>query len=432
MQSHQYIRSFLATLLFTLTFPALILANSPVATDGGLQVGSTDDPYWFNISGVLKLDERAFKGNKQVTASGYNNIGQYIGEAFIRDAGLTLEGGVGKDYGYTFAIQFDTKTGNAEIDDAFITYYGFKDLMPNFSFSVGQVIPGFCLACADSSKWIPFMERSMGTNTFGPRQGLGVSANSYDDHYSATVAVTKQPKSGGSVYSVSNAKVAAHDQFQASGRFTYAPISETGKVLQFGVSAHIQEYANYGLRFRTYPEMKTNTSTSLLDTAAYTSSSTSTLIAAKNQKTVDFELLGIHGPWSGELEYQRAYVARGSVNGVKQGANLTFSGYHAQVSYILTGETRPLKKSNGTLGRIKPNGKHGAWEVSARYSFISLNDKDINGGRANNTSASVCWYANNNIKVIGEYVFSLQRRHFPTYFDKRHVSGIGARLQVVF
>jgi phosphate-selective porin OprO/OprP len=146
---------------------------------------------------------------------------------------------------------------------------------------------------------------------------------------------------------------------------------------------------------------------------------------------VDIEMLGIKGPWSGELEYQRAYIARGTVNGVSQGKNLSFSGFHAQASYVLTGQGRSLKKSNGTLNKPGLNGRP-AWEASARYSFITLNDEDINGGRAYNTTASLSWYANNNIRVIGEYVYSLQRRQFATYLDKRHVSGLGARLQLVF
>ncbi len=190
--------------------------------------------------------------------------------------------------------------------------------------------------------------------------------------------------------------------------------------------------------------MRSGSSRTLLNTTQYINNANTQLwIAARLQSTFDFEVLFIHGPWSGEAEYQRVYVTRGNqyglvlgTQGVKQGPNLSFDGYNMQLSYILTGETRPLKKSNGTVGQIKPKSKCGAWEVSARYSFISLNDGDIHGGMAHNVTGSLSWYANNNIKVIGEYVYSLQRRLFtssnPNYFDKRAVGGIGARLQIVF
>lgn len=432
------IKSAMIALLFGLLVPAVSFAGLEVASDGGLQVGSTDAPYWFNLSGVLKVDERVYTGNTETTASGVGNLGTYMGGAFIRDMGLTFEGGVGENLSYNLGLDFDANNNQTSVDTAYVTYTGFKNVLPNLSFSVGQVSPGFCLSCADSSKWIPFMERSMGTNVFGPQPGLGMNANTYSDHYSATVAATQQPKSGVPVKNVYGENIKTHDLWQGSGRFTFAPISEAGKVLQFGLSAHIQEYSNNGLQFRAIPEMRSPNSTTLLNTTTYlksgapvTGPGNQIMIAALNQKTLDLEMLGILGPWSGELEYQRAYIARGSVNDVKQGENLSFSGFHAQASYVLTGQGRSLKKSNGTLNKPGLNGRP-AWEVSARYSFITLDDKDINGGRAYNTTASLSWYANNNIRVIGEYVYSLQRRQFATYLDKRHVSGLGARLQLVF
>lgn len=434
------IKSVVIALLFGLLLPAVSFANMPVASDGGLQVGDPDGPYWFNLSGVMKIDERAYTGNTATTSSGVGALGTYLGGAFIRDAGITLEGGVGENYGYTMGLDFEAQSKEVKIDEFYLTYYGFGCLMPNFSFSVGQVNPGFCLNCADSSKWIPFMERNMGTSTFGPKQGMGISANTYNQHYSATVAITQQPQMGSSVKNVYGVSRKSPDLWQVSGRFTYAPISQHGKALQFGFSAHVQEYANNGLQFKAIPEMRSGNSTTLLNTTTYYTSNPSPSsgipnqlwISALNQTTLDADLLGIYGPWSAELEYQEVFVTRGMVNGVKQGGDLNFSGFHAQAEYILTGETRPLKPSNGTLGQIKPKCKSGAWAVAARYSFITLNDKDIAGGRAYNTTASISWYANNNIRVIGEYVYSLQRRQFPTYLDKRHVGGLGARLQVVF
>lgn len=412
------------------------IIDETVIADGGIAVGTINDPYSFEISGVLKVDQRSYFGDTTKTNWPSTDAGSYNSGAFIRDLGITFDGGVGKDYTYTIALNFMARSNLVRVDDAFITYNGFSYLMPNFSFSIGQVVPGFCISCATSSKWIPFLERSMGTNVFGPQQGLGVSATTYDNNYSLTLAITQQPKTGVPVLNPAGQVILKRDLWQGAGRFTFAPISQPGKVLQAGFSAHIQEYNNTGLQFIAVPEMRSGNSITLLNTTSTTGTSvsgaTKTLISARNQKTIDFEMLGIHGPWSGELEYQKVWVERGTVNGVLQGPNLTFNGYHAQASYVLTGEHRPLKKSNGTLGQIKPKSKCGAWEVSGRYSFITLNDKDISGGMAHNTSASLSWYANNNIRVIGEYVYSKQSRQFPTYLDKRILSSIGLRLQVVF
>lgn len=427
------VKSVVATLLIA-TVPALALAHdtTPVSSKGGVMIGSPESPYWFELNGVIKLDQRNFFGDKAKTIN--NTAGTYVSGSFIRDIGLDLGGGIGQDFSYTLSLNLDSKDSKIKADDAYVTYYGFRDLMPNFTVSVGQVIPGFCIACASSSKWIPFMERSMATNTFGPQQGMGVSVNSYANNYSATVAATQQPRSGSTIKSVSGADLKRNDLWQGSGRFTFAPIAEATRVLQVGLSAHVEEFSNTGLELSTTPEMRTPNSTTLLNTTSVTPGGVSTLIAARNQKTIDLEISGVNGPWSGEAEYQKTYVSRGidPTTRRKQGANLKFHGYHAQVSYVLTGESRPHKKSNGTFGQIKPHSKKGAWELSARYSVLDLNDKDIFGGKARNTTTSISWYANNNVRVIAEYIFSKQKRKFPTYLDKRHVNGLGARLQIVF
>lgn len=439
------IKSAILTLALALLLPTSSFArleNLPVASDGGLQVGSTKAPYWFNLSGVSKFDSRSFMGDTKTTPSGLGNLGTYMSAVFIRDLGLVFEGGIGQDFGYTIEFNFDVDDNATRIDSAYITYYGFRCVLPNLSVSLGQVLPGFCLNCAMSSKWSPFMERSMATNTFGPQAGLGINANTYNDHYSATVAVTQQPKSGGTIRNVYGQPIRTHDLWQASTRLTWAPWSAPGRIFQVGLSAHIQEYASNGLQFRAMPEMRSRNSTPLLNTTTFYTSSTNPgslggapnqlWIAATNQKTLDWELLAVYGPLSFGAEYQRAFIARGEVNNVSQGGNLQFWGYDAMVGYILTGEVRSLKKPNGTLAQIKPIHKYGAVEIAARYSFLTLNNKGITGGLAHNTTAAASWYINDNIKLMAEYVVSLQRRQFPTYLDDRVVSGIGLRAQFVF
>lgn len=437
------IKSVIIALLIGMILPTASIAHeaasTPVESEGGLKVGSSSGPYWFQLGGVIKLDQRSYMGKRDgapgafpLTSSG-KPPGTYFSGAFVRALELDLSGGIGQDFTYSVGLDVDAHEKELGLDFAFVTYHGFKHMAPNFTFSVGQVFPAFCISCASSSKWIPFMERNMGTNVFGPKQGLGISANTYNNDFSATVALTQQPKMGSHIKSLTGSNLKTRDLWQASGRFTYAAIAEEHKLLQLGFSAHIQEYSNTGLEFKTNPEMKSNNSTTLLNTSYATAPGAAVLISAKNQKTIDFELTGLNGPWSGEIEYQKAYVSRGlNLVNVKQGPNLTFYGYHAQVSYVLTGESRSVKKSNGTLGQIKPNSKRGAWELSGRYSVINLNNKDINGGKAKNTTASLSWYANNNVRVIGEYVISKQSRLFTSGLNKRTVSGIGARLQVVF
>ncbi|MCY2964262.1 MAG: porin, partial [Planctomycetota bacterium] len=86
-----------------------------------------------------------------------------------------------------------------------------------------------------------------------------------------------------------------------------------------------------------------------------------------------------------------------------------FPSLYTQVGYFLTGEHRPYLKKAGAIDRVKPfrNVKFfdndgtgwGAWEIAARYSYIDLNSRDIDGGRLNDLTLGLNWYLNPNAKV---------------------------------
>ena len=46
----------------------------------------------------------------------------------------------------------------------------------------------------------------------------------------------------------------------------------------------------------------------------------------------------------------------------------------------------------------------GAWQVGARYNYLDLNDKGLNGGILHNVSAGVNWFLNPNMKVQFNYM----------------------------
>ncbi|MCK5076401.1 MAG: hypothetical protein KAR38_08495, partial [Calditrichia bacterium] len=100
-------------------------------------------------------------------------------------------------------------------------------------------------------------------------------------------------------------------------------------------------------------------------------------------------------------EYIKTNVIR--LNG-KQDA--TFDGGYAFISWILTGEKRNWSVTDGEFGQVIPkDNKKGAWEVAFRYSHLNLSDKkaEIFGGKANNYTFGLNWYANANLKFQFNY-----------------------------
>jgi phosphate-selective porin OprO and OprP len=126
-------------------------------------------------------------------------------------------------------------------------------------------------------------------------------------------------------------------------------------------------------------------------------------------------------------------------------ANPTFQGAYAYVSYFLTGEHRPYSQSSGAFTRVKPinnfdpsRGTWGAFEVAARWSYVTLNSKGIAGGIENNFTFGLNWYLNQNARWMFNYIFADldKRRNIltpninDTFAGKSHI--VGTRFQVDF
>ncbi len=126
------------------------------------------------------------------------------------------------------------------------------------------------------------------------------------------------------------------------------------------------------------------------------------------------ELAYVYGPLSFQSEWFHAKVNRDFRN------DLAFDGMYAYVSYFLTGEHRAYDRSKGAFTRTKPFenfflvrtcdgdlawGK-GAWEVLYRYSYMDLNDENIQGGLISNHTIGLNWWLNPYTRMMWNYVNS--------------------------
>lgn len=378
---------------------------------GGLMYGSKQDPYWFSLGGQLKFDAIAFLGNNASRDTEFKS-----NSLNFRTAAFSVGGGFGKDWSYYLSFEMDGSAGNSRrltLEDAYVTYGGWN----NTELSVGQVNSAFNLENTASGKWIPFLERSAPTQVFGPSGGgLGVSLANWSDSYSfnASATVPKQADH--------DANKTQSDRWSTSARIVYLPYKQGNKIFQVGASGHYENIHN--VNFSSLPEVKARRAVKVVNT---TSANGTTSINSKNLYTWDVEVSGQNGPLYAEIEYQKVQVNRPSSQNLSK---LHFDGYHAQVAYVLTGESRAYNSKNGTFNQVVPNSADGAWEIAARYSHLNLNDKDIQGGKMNNITLGVNWYASSNIRVTGNYIRSKMQERYNAD-KKRNLNIFGLRLMAV-
>ena len=80
-----------------------------------------------------------------------------------------------------------------------------------------------------------------------------------------------------------------------------------------------------------------------------------------------------------------------------------------RTAYLLTGEHRPYNKKSGVFTRpipTNPFGKAGcgALEIAGRWSYVDLNDQNIQGGRQYDWTFGLNWFPNQYTRFAFNYI----------------------------
>lgn len=338
---------------------------------------TADGAYSFKVGGFAQFDAGMFGDDKKDHPDGTQ----------IRRARLNVSGTIAKDFNYK--IENDFGLGTSVITDAFIEYTGFAPV----SLMVGQFKEPFGLETLTSDLFTTFIERSS-IFAFAPDRQLGAQVSTYGD--SPLGAWTVAAGGFGANSTVSSTDDESKD---ATARLTLAPIASATEVLHFGVagSYRVPDRASNAMRFQSRPESRL-TSAQLVDTGSITN--------VDNTKLLGLEAAAVWGPFSLQSEYMLADVNR------KTGlADQTFDGYYVEASYFLTGESRNYVAKQGKFDRVKPKGNFnpsegnwGAWQVSARYSDLDLNDSVIAGGDMKDVTLGLRWIPHPNLSFMLNYI----------------------------
>jgi len=365
------------------------------------KISSADGRFEMNMRGRLLIDAGWISDDDDSSN---------IDSTEFRAARLGIEGKAWNNIKYKFEADF--ADNEVSITDALIGYdLGLATV------SVGQFKTFNSLEEQTSSRYISFLERGGITDAFSLSRQLGIGVNAGGENWSAAFGVFKGDADGGN-----------GDRGETyAGRVTFAPkIGDAGVV---HVGAHIRHQKQGSddglLRYRQRPHH--HLGDRFIDTGSFADSDT----------LYGVELAGVFGPFSAQGEYMVLKADRTiPVAGFK---DPTFKGWYADLTYVITGESRNYDAEDGAFGRLKvadpvTDGGMGAWQVGIRYDYVDLTDEDIFGGVQDTWIFGVNWHLNNYSRIMFNYSMSDVKKAFDVSRNgadgKNDIDAFGLRFQV--
>ncbi len=337
-----------------------------VSLKNGLKIKTRDGDFAMKIGGRIQMD-----------GAYYNDKNTLMGDGMaLRRARLNVSGKLFRDWRYFTSVDF-AKKDKAGVRGMYVSYKGWKDYALRF----GQFQEPFSLEGMNSSNTITFMERGL-PYVFAPDYHLGGSLTHYGQDWQISTGVFGD--------AIQNKKDNIDNGWGVVGRVTFAPWREGNNVLHVGASTEYRvPNTAKTVRYRYRPESWV-TNVRLVDTGK--------ILNVDNTLKTAAELVFVQGPFSLQAEYIHDLVQRSNA------ANLQFYGWYVYGSWFLTGEYRPYNVKKGSFTAVEPLSRFGAWELGLRFSALNLTDKDIIGGRQDDFTVGLNWYANPNIRFMANYV----------------------------
>ncbi len=391
-------RKLIGMLTVTAFAVALLMPVAAAAGDTPLQAVSEDGILaWKSTDNAFKwwIDARVYADVASYFDDGWtiNGDGEYdpagtettdlIGGTFIRRARFAVKTILWTDWYAEVDMDFAEET--VALKDAYMAYRGLFGGQGHVR--VGNFRQPFGLEENFTSRNLLFMERSAGTDPFvvGRRMGVEVARWDYDWRAAASMY-------GADVSDFAGEKD-DDETVNFAARVNYTPIHTDDSVLLLGAAGTLRktDWSSHEVRFDVRPE--------------------SYVADTKFTDTDNIDNVDKYNVFGGELAYvNKRFYAQGEymMAGVKrlEGMDdLSFGGGYVYAGFFLTDDTHPYEHESAEFGRVVPRSKSGAWEVAARYSTLDLNDKDVEGGKANIMTLGVNWYANANIRVYMDYAY---------------------------
>lgn len=295
-------------------------------------------------------------------------------------------------------IDLDFANGILELKDAYLKY----DFLNGLETRAGNFKERFSMSQNTTSRYLPFMERSMAVNTFVPSRHIGWEVSYTGSKFLAVGGLFFQE--------IDDAEMRTYVEDNNKDFGRDAGYSLTGKVIYMPFN-HKTDYGLHLAYAYSYRTPKSSVAPGEYGSARY---STRSLSSINRKKYLDTDLIP-NLSHSTLMNFEAAFYYKGfSVEGeyvmnqTHRNNNLetlNFGGYYVQGSYLLFGGTKAYNKSEGEFTQPNIGKSWGDVELGFRYDYVNLNNKDIYGGAGEGITAGLTFYTNRNVKVQLNYSY---------------------------
>jgi phosphate-selective porin OprO/OprP len=376
----------------------------------GLQIESQNKMFRVHVGGTLQVDS-GWNAVPQAVETGPGGIGELEDGGVLRRARIRIDGTIYEhiewvaEYDFANTVENDTSTSTQTVGSpSFINaWVGVNDIPLVGTVRAGWMKEPISFEFQKSGRWLTFMERTPGENSFFTRS-VGIMAQNQSESERLTWAF--------GVFHVEDDNFGfgfGNGEYAEVGRITWLPWyeDEGERLLHVGFGARHGHLDQNQIDMKGRPSVRTMPGSQvppLADTGT---------IDGTSQDTVDVELAAVCGSLTLQSEYYSTFIhdAFAPTQSLPQGAplgTLFYQGAYLELLYFLTGEYQPYDLKAATFGRVVPlrnfnlwdgPGGWGAWQVGIRYGYLDLQNKGVNGATLHDIVLGLNWFLNPNTKV---------------------------------
>jgi phosphate-selective porin OprO/OprP len=410
--------------------------------DNGVHLQSADEEFKLHIGGVAQIDSVWLIGPQSVFAlpgGGMNGVGNAQATQ-LRRAMLEADGTIFGQFDYK--IQYDF--ANASNDNSGVQPPSFGNLTSSpaphniwmqlrdvpylGNIRVGNQNKPIGMVNNTSGTDLPFMERPDNMDAFyGPFDNgfaLGITVQNWTESERITWRY-------GVFQPATNVFGVALNKYTLGARVTALPWydDEGAHLIHIGLGYWGGEIVQDQLRDRARPLLRNAPGFAvpvLVDTGE---------VPGNMQHTIGPEFALVLGPFSLQAEYAAQFLIDAENSTGQNVGTVFYHGGYVEALYFLTGEHMEYDRHDGVFGRVVPRNNLkwkkdqgflacGAWQIGARFSYLDLDDKSIQGGRVYDWTAGLNWYWNPNMKIQLNYI--AEHRDTPGV-TPGWINGVGVR-----